>query len=96
MGYGRRLFLKVLTLRLLWLNLASLGSLGKMSGLYTPSTSTPSRVWTGPALSAPPDPVGRTSRSPGPPRCANILPARYQPGAGPVERTPRGARCFVL
>lgn len=98
MMFQVELFLKVLTLRLLWLNLTSLGSLGKISGLYTPSTSTPSRMWTGPTLSSRADPAPnvrqRTSRSPGPPRCANILPARYQPGASPVERTPRGRICW--
>eukprot|EP00434_Breviolum_minutum_P007305 symbB.v1.2.006449.t1/scaffold384.1/size215671/22 len=93
------LFLKVLTLRLLWLNVASGNFNGKMSGLYTPSTSTPSRIWTGPALSSRPEsaPNGRqprNSRSPGPPRCANILPARYLPGASPVEKTPRGRTCW--
>lgn len=57
MMFQVELFLKVLTLRLLWLNLTSLGSLGKISGLYTPSTSTPSRMWTGPTLSSRADPA---------------------------------------
>ncbi|CAK9005549.1 unnamed protein product, partial [Durusdinium trenchii] len=104
------LFLKVLTLRLLWLNLESVEGLAKISGMCTPTTpSRSSRLWTGPALSsrasysapsapatsAPGAPATRQpSRSPGPPRCANILPARYRPGAFTPEPPPRGRTCW--
>lgn len=33
-------------------------------------------------------------RSPGPPRCAHVLPARYLPGQQPVERAVRGRTCW--
>ncbi|CAE7569211.1 unnamed protein product [Symbiodinium natans] len=90
------LFLKVLTLRLLWLNLAPIEANGSQAKAPT-SVSTPSsRHLTGPALSSRSDSVPgrrqpRQGRSPGPPRCAHILPARYMPGIRTApDGPPRG------
>ncbi|CAE7687665.1 Dnaja3 [Symbiodinium necroappetens] len=90
------LFLKVLTLRLLWLNLAPIETSGSQAKAPASLSTPSSRRWTGPALSSRSDSVPgrrqpRQGASPGPPRCAHILPARYMPGIRTApDGPPRG------